>query len=652
MKFRYFIVLVVYLSIIPIHSQVQLSHIFSDNMVLQRNVKIPIWGWAKSNEKVSVTFHSQTKTTQADSKGKWMVYLDSESEIGPFELEVKASNTLLLKNIVVGEVWLCSGQSNMEWTVGQSDHAVDEIAHSNYPLIRHIKITKEINTITNSDIKSAIWQVCSPETVSDFSGVAYFYAKQLQDKLQVPIGLINASWGGTNIETWISREGFEGDDEFKNMIATMPKTDFKSLLELKLKSSKQRIETIEKAPFTTANIPNYKNHDFDDSKWPEMYVPQLWEEQVLGNFDGIVWLRKKVVLSKAQIDSGITLEMPAIDDNDITYVNGVKVGETKGWDIKRVYAIPASLLLVGENSIAVRVDDNGGGGGIYGKASGLKLVCGQDSIALSGLWKFKVEFIKDGLNENDFPTLCYNAMIHPLLPFAFQGVLWYQGEANASRAFQYRKSFPLLITNWRQLWKRDFPFYYVQLATFATYGNSNEGCAWAELREAQALTLQLPNTGMVVTTDIGNPVNIHPTNKQEVGKRLSAIALNSIYGTQMVCNGPSFKSVDFKDNQAMVSFDSIGSGLSTFHQEESVFGFEIAGENQVFYKAKAFLNSDKVVVYSEEVKNPKAVRYAWMGDASSCNLFNKEGFPTVPFRSDDWKTSTTQMKYEISTQKK
>lgn len=651
MKFRHFII-VVFLCALPIHSQVQLAHIFSDNMVLQRNVKIPIWGWAKSNEKITVSFHSQVKTTQADTSGKWMVYLDSESAGGPFELEVKASNTLLLKNIVVGEVWLCSGQSNMEWTVGQSDHAADEIAHANYPLIRHIKINKEINSIPNSDIKSTTWQVCSPETVSDFSGVAYYYAKQLQDKLHVPIGLINASWGGTNIETWISREGFEGDDEFKNMIATMPKTDFKSLLELKLKSSQQRIETIEKAPFTTVNIPNYKNLDFDDSKWPEIQEPQLWEEQVLGNFDGIVWLRKKVVLTKAQIDSGVTLEIPAIDDNDITYVNGVKVGETMGWDIKRVYAIPASQLLVGENSIAVRVDDYGGGGGMYGKASGLKLVCGQDSIALNGLWKFKVEFIKDGLNENEFPSLCYNAMIHPLLPFAFQGVLWYQGETNASRAFQYRKSFPLLITNWRQLWKRDFPFYYVQLATFTTYGNSNEGCAWAELREAQSRALQLANTGMVVTTDIGNPASIHPINKQEVGKRLSAIALNSIYGTQMVCNGPSFKSVDFKDNQAMVSFDSIGTGLITFHREESVYGFEIAGENQVFYKAKAFLNSDNVVVYSEDVKNPKAVRYAWIGDASSCNLFNKEGFPAVPFRSDDWKTSTTLMKYEISTQKK
>jgi sialate O-acetylesterase len=298
----------------------------------------------------------------------------------------------------------------------------------------------------------------------------------------------------------------------------------------------------------------------------------------------------------------------------------------------------------------VRVVDGGGGGGIYGDEADIKLTIGEKQIPLTGKWKFQVEALKQSTNENALPSLCYNAMIHPLIPFAFQGVLWYQGESNAERAFQYRKAMPLLINDWRQKFGgRIFPFYFVQLATFTNPGNSNKGCAWAELREAQTMTLALPNTGMAVTTDlVSNPNDIHPTNKQDVGKRLAAIALNNVYGKPTVFAGPSFKSMEIKDNQIILSFNNVASGLMTTDKYGYIKGFEIAGADQVFHFAEAYIQGDKVVLICSKVTQPVAVHFGWMGDASECNLFNKEGFPAIPFRTDKWIMATRKAKYEIA----
>lgn len=640
-----FIILLLLLFVGQIQGQATLASIFSDNMVLQRQAKIPIWGWATSQEKITVLLHNQQKSTTADQSGKWIVYLDSEEAGGPFVLTIKAKNSLQINNVLIGDVWICSGQSNMEWIVGQADDAEEEIASANYPNIRHIKIPKDINSLPNSKFAKTSWEVCSPKTVENFTAVGYYYAKELNKNLHVPIGLINASWGGTNIETWISKEGFEADAEFNEIIQAMPKINIDSLLQLKIESTKRQIETIQNAPINPKQATSFSQFNFDDTNWPEMQQPGAWEAQQLGNLDGIVWLRKHFTLKK--VNGPITLEIPAIDDNDVTFVNGIKIGETNGWDKKRVYQIPISILKKGQNSIAIRVEDNGGGGGIHGLENDLKIVQNKTVIPLNGKWKFQVESIKDNLNENDFPSLCYNAMIQPLVPFAFKGVIWYQGESNAARAFQYRKAFPLLIQDWRQKWQIDFPFYFVQLASFSTPGNSNEGCEWAELREAQSQTLSLHNTGMVVTTDIGNPTDIHPRNKKMVGHRLSTIALHNLYQNNMTCSGPVFLSFQKNEKELIISFNSIGEGLSTTNDFGFVNGFEVAGENQIFYTAKALIKENKIIVSCPEVSNPIAVRFGWKGDASHCNLFNAEGFPAVPFRTDDWKTITKSEKYKI-----
>ena len=631
-------------------SQVAVAKIFSDNMVLQRNGLIPVWGTAKANEKITVLFHNQTKLTKADKNGNWMIRLDNELAGGPYNLIIKGKQTIEIKNVLVGEVWLCSGQSNMEWSVSQSDNAKNEIADAdNYFNIRHIKIEKSINSIPNKDLKNSNWTVCNAANVPDYTGIGYFFAKELYNKLHVPIGIINSSWGGTNIETWISRDAFESSPEFKEMITNMPKVSLDSLSKLKGSDITKRIEKLQDSKLDNSNTNAFKNLSYNDLKWPEINEPEVWEQQSLGDFDGVVWLRKTITLTAEDVKTEGILELSKIDDDDETYVNGIKVGATNGWDLRRKYKILVGILKEGKNVIAVRVVDGGGGGGIYGDSKDLKLTLGIKAISLVGKWKFQVESIKKAVNENSFPSLCFNSMIYPLIPFAYQGVLWYQGESNASRANQYRKAFPLLINNWRQKWNQPkLPFYFVQLASFTTSGNSNEGCGWAELREAQTQTLQLPNTAMVVSTDlVVNPKDIHPTNKLDVGKRFAALALNNLYNTPTICNGPIYKSIEIDEQSIIVSFDNIGSGLYTTDKYGYVKGFEIAGNDKKFYFAKAIIKDNKVVLSNEKVTHPIAVHYSWIGDATESNLFNKEGFPAVPFRTDDWKTVTKEAKYKI-----
>ncbi|NOT92860.1 sialate O-acetylesterase [Ferruginibacter sp.] len=649
MKKKYLLLFVMFFVSISLFANLSLPKIFSDNMVLQRNVLIPVWGWADAGEKIEVQFNKQVKTVKADKNGKWMLRLDIENAGGPYDLIIKGKNLIQIKNVLVGEVWLCSGQSNMEWTVGQSNNAKNEIASANYPFIRHVKIPHTISSLPQPDLVSGSWEVCDSTTVGAFSGIGFFFAKNIYNELKIPVGLINSSWGGTNIETWISREGFESSEEFKEMIAGMPRINLDSLSKIKVQASEVRIETLQGTKLKNINTGLFSQVSFNDSKWPVLIQPQLWEQQSIGELDGVVWLRKTIVLSAADLNKAASVELAKIDDNDITYVNGVKVGSTNQYDAKRKYIIPAGVLKDGKNVIAVRVVDNGGGGGIYGDAADVKLNLGSTVISLSGEWKFQVESIIKTTNQNSLPSLCYNAMIDPLIPFAFQGVLWYQGESNAGRSYQYRKAFPLLIKDWRQKWNNQtMPFYFVQLATFNNPGNSNEGCGWAELREAQTMALSIPNTGMCVTTDlVVNPNDIHPTNKQDVGKRLFALALNNIYKKEMVCNGPMYKSMEIKGNQIILSYDQTGTGLFTPDKYGYIKGFEIAGKDKVFHYAKAFIKGNTVLLFSDKVENPVAVHFGWVGDASDCNLFNKEGFPAVPFRTDEWKTITKEEKYTI-----
>lgn len=632
------------------NANVNLPKIFCDDMVLQRNKLIPIWGWADANEKIEIRFNKQIKTTKADKNGKWIIRLDSEIAGGPYELNVKGKNIVNIKNVLVGEVWICSGQSNMEFKVNEADNAKKEIIDANYPYIRSFTVSRDLSSLPLDDIKVGKWEVCSSLTVGSFSAVGFFFAKNIYTALKIPIGLIHTSWGGTVSETWTSREAFESSDEFKEMILGMPNVDLDSISKFTIKSTTKRVENLQGSSINSKSVGKYKELTFDDSNWPQLKVPGVWENQSLGKFDGVVWFRKTIILSAKEAEKSARIELCKIDDEDITYINGKEIGTNAVWNLKRSYVIPEGILKEGLNVISIRVFDSGGDGGIYGESEDFNLVIGNEIISLKGNWKFQVESIKSEISPNSYPSLLYNAMLKPLIPYAIEGVLWYQGESNSSRAQQYKKAFPLMINDWRKKWNQgNFPFYFVQISSYnANNGNSNSGSMWAELREAQSQTLKLPNTGMCITTDIGNPIDIHPTNKQDVGKRLAAIALKNVYNQSVICMGPTYKSIEIQGGEIVVSFDNLGSGLTTPDKFGYVNGFEIAGEDKIFYYAKAQIINNKVVVYSEKVQNPVSVHFGWADDASGNNLYNKEGFPAEPFRTDNWLNITSNIKYSIS----
>lgn len=650
----FLIVLLLLLIQAPSRADVRLPKIFGDHMVIQREKEIVVWGWADPKEKVSVQFNRQTKSTTASKTGEWRVVLNAEAAGGPYELIVKGKNSISVRDVMIGEVWLCSGQSNMEWTIANSLNPSEEIRNAQYPLIRHFKVPNEIASEPRKDISSGAWQVCSPETAANFTAVGYFFAREILKEMNVPIGLINSSWGGTHSETWTSREAFQNSDEFKAMISRLPRLNLDSLAKVREEQTLKRLQESQGAlPKSKSEATGWANFEYDDSRWRRMNVPGLWEGQELGDIDGVVWLRRTFEVPVTEVNKSASVELAMIDDSDEVFVNGKKIGSTQSkWNEKRVYPIGNGILRGGRNVIAIRVEDTGGGGGIHGEGKDMVVRMGTLAIPLSGSWAYQVESLSKGpgaVGPNSYPTLLFNSMIHPLLPLKIRGAIWYQGESNAGRSFQYRKAFPLMISDWRKQFNQgDFPFYFVQLATFgANHGTSETGSGWAELREAQSMTLALPNTGMAVTVDIGDPGDIHPKNKQDVGKRLAAIALSRTYGKTRVDGGPVYKSMEVKADRVELTFENIGGGMLAKDKYGYVRGFEIAGMDKKFHYAKASVEGNKIIVYSDKVKEPAAVRYGWADDASDCNLYNAEGFPASPFRTDNWRGVTEESKFQF-----
>jgi len=636
--------------------QVKLPGFFGDHMVIQRNQPVPVWGWSAPNEEIVAKFNQQQKGTIADKNGRWRLELEPEPAGGPYELSIQGKTSIIIHDVLVGEVWLCSGQSNMEFELKSAKDADMEISLADYPEIRHIKIPLTVSGTPKEDISSVKWDVCSPKTAGDFTAVGYFFARELIKRLHVPVGLINSTWGGTMVETWISRGSFEKSPEFKSFAASMNSQNMEFVIKERQLKLESQVKLLEKKIRDTIPENEWKNPGYNSQDWPGISVARNWENQPLGlaGLDGIVWYRREIDLDSNTANRPITLSLSKIDDNDETYVNGVLAGSTRNWSEKRVYHVPIGVFKPGKNIIAVRVEDTGGGGGFYEDSTLVNLKTENGIIPLGDNWHFRIAKIAGnggGVGPNDYPSLLFNSMINPLIPYAIRGVLWYQGEANTNRAYQYRTAFPLMITDWRQHWgEGNFPFYFVQLASFnADNGNSEKGSSWAELREAQTYTLSLPATGMSVTTDIGEPNDIHPKNKQDVGLRLSAIALNNIYGKPMEYSGPVYESMNVQGNKVYLNFTHTGSGLMVKDKYGYIRGFEITGSDHQFHYAKAFLENNRVVVYSEEVATPVTVRYAWSDDNGDANLYNFEDFPAVPFRTDQWKGITEGKKYIIGT---
>jgi len=622
----------------PVLASIKPAKIFSSNMVLQKGIENSIWGWADKNETVSISLNGKTVKTKPGKDGKWMAKLPAMEYGGPYTLTLKGKNTIEMTNVMIGEVWICSGQSNMEFAVNSTKNAPEEIANANCPNIRFFTVPKKVSQQPVADVENGEWSVCSPKTVPGFSAVGYFFGRKINQELNVAIGLIHSSWGGTDVETWISGETMKNDPDLAGRWNELQKVDLTTYEA----SVKEKVKALF-GEFPTKDNGfqlGFSQAGYDDLAWKTIKAPRLWEEQGYIAIDGIAWYRKSFVLTKEQASADILLSLGKIDDNDICWVNGTEVGKTMAYNADRNYNVPASLLKEGQNEIAIKVTDTGGGGGIYGIPADLFVRSGNTKITLAGDWKIKFTEVNTNISigPNEYPTLLYNGMINPILPYGIRGAIWYQGENNASRAKQYRRLFPDLITDWRNKWQLgDFPFIWVQLANFMAPVDQPSESQWAELREAQTLTLKLPNTGMASAIDIGEGNDIHPKNKQDVGYRLALNALKITYRKDIVYTGPTFESMKVDGKKVIINFNNTGNGLKVKSKYGYINGFSIAGADKKFHWAKAILmNDNSVVIYSDEVAAPVAVRYGWADNPDDLNLYNSEKLPANPFRTDDW----------------
>lgn len=659
MSYRKLFYLLLPVAVIPflsLNATVQLPAVFSSNMVLQQKTDAAIWGTASSGKTVTVQTSWDQRTYQAkvNEEGHWNLKMHTPSFGGPYTVSISEDNTITLDNVLIGDVWLCSGQSNMEMPLagwGKIMNYQQEIANARFPNIRLLQALHSTSNTSKTDleVRNNGWDICTPQTIAEFSAVAYFFARTIYEKTKIPIGLIHSSWGGTIAEAWTSYETLQTLPDFAaaaQKIKETPEID-KAGYEAQMKEWELDKKKADKGFENGTAV--WARPDYNTSDWNTMQVPGLWEGKGYPDLDGVVWFRKNISLSDDWVGKELTLSLSTVDDDDITYFNGVQVGTTIGYNKDRVYKVPANLVKKGNNSITVRVADNGGGGGLYGNARELFLrTADGQQTDLSGDWLFKIAFTFKELppapenpqNPNR-PTVLYNAMIHPLIAFTIKGAIWYQGESNAGRAYQYRELFPAMIRDWRSRFQSgDFPFYFVQLASFMKRAATPSPSAWAELREAQLMTTRLPNTGMATTIDIGDAEDIHPKNKQEVGRRLALIALNKVYGQQNEYSGPLYQSQKITGNKMMVRFEH-AKGMKA--KENVLQGFTIAGADKQFYRASAIVNGNTVMVTAPEVKTPVAVRYAW-GDNPDANLINAAGLPASPFRTDAWEGITKGVK--------
>ena len=609
-------------------ADVKPNALFSDHVVLQREKPVPMWGSADEGEKVTVEFGGQKVSTVAKD-GVWKVELKplKANAVGQ-KLTISGKNTVVLDDVLVGEVWICSGQSNMEWQLGGGiENWRAEADAANFPLLRQFTVAKKIATRPQSEVGGS-WAVCSPQTAPSFSAVAFFFGRDLQQALKVPVGLVVSAWGGTVAEAWTSGPSLQTMPDFAPAVQRVeasatelqPEAYDKALAEFWLKNEPGS------APGQSWAAP-----DFAAANWKPVKGSL---EASGGDFDGVFWMRREFDVPAENAGKAAVLHLGAIDDNDTTFLNGVPIGATEGWQTARNYKIPANLLKAGRNVVAIRALDTGGGGGFSGDASVQKLeIAGGPAIALGENWTFQTSTPLNQLgamprraNPNpNTATVLYNGMIAPLVPVAFRGVIWYQGESNNGRATQYQTLFPLLIADWRQQFGQgDFPFLFVQLAPFNSMS--------PEIREAQFLTLQKsPNTAMAVITDAGNAGDIHPRKKQPVGARLALAARALAYGEKIEYSGPLYQNFKVEGNRVVLNFSGVGGGLVA--KDGPLKGFEIAGNDGKFVAADAQIVGKTVVVSSDHVPNPSAARYGW-ATVPDVNLFNVEGLPASPFRTD------------------
>jgi sialate O-acetylesterase len=634
-------------------ADLRVSSLFTDGMVLQRDVEVSIWGTAASGSRVTVTTPGGSFRETTDAGGVWKVRMAPMAATAEgFVLTVTAgTDRIELRDVLVGDVWLASGQSNMEWPVARTHDAETVIAAAGDLGIRHFYVPHIWSEVPVDSVVGGPWHPATPEFVGEFTAVGYAFAQQLREHVGVPIGILHSSWGGSRVEPWMTPEalGF-GPAQVDSVYGEVHRRQEEAIRRME--------ERLGPVPATDQGMVDgealWAAPELDESEWATISVPAAWETQGYDGVDGTAWYRLAFELSEEEAASSVTLGLGLIDDSDRTWLNASEIGGIQGaWNQPRVYAAPATAVRPGRNVVAIRVEDTGGEGGIKGSLDQIFVETSSGRRPLAGEWAFRLGAVsvQAGVARNRMPMVLYNAMIHPLLDFPIKGAIWYQGEANANGtdALRYRDLFAAMIRDWRAGWGvGDFPFLFVQLASFMAPSALPQESDWAVLRESQSAALSLPNSGQAVIVDIGEADDIHPRNKQDVGYRLSLAARHIAYGEDLVWSGPVYREHSIQGSSVTIAFDHVGSGLRAVERPTQapraegnaragvLTGFAVAGADRRFVWADARIEGDQVIVSSPSVRQPVAVRYAWADNPVSANLFNVEGLPASPFRTDQW----------------
>ncbi len=630
-------------------ADVRLSNVFGEHMVLQRDRPLTLWGQATPGQTLNVDLAGRQASTRVGTDGRWRVQLAPLPAGGPHRLRVIDDQTVELQDVLIGDVWLLGGQSNMEWPLAQSDTGPQEVASPQDPRLRQLRVPLRASVRPEAEIAPAPWVVAEPGRVGEFSAIGYHFARQMQAVQDVPIGLIHTAWGGSMLETWVRRDVALQDPDFAPAVRALPadNAEFSAALQQRLLA---RVTTIQPGlPLQGVDARGWSAAEDIDGNWPTLQAPGLWESQGWDDLDGIVWLRKRVELNGPQAAAAAELHLARVDDCDEVWVNGQRVGGQCGYDKPRRYAVPAGVLRAGANWIAVRVTDTGGGGGFHGEAASMRLDTAAGTVSLAGAWRARIEQVQAaaGPTANLAPSLGHNGMIAPLQGLAVRGVLWYQGEENAGRAAAYAGGFKRLIEDWRgQFGDARLPFLFVQLAAWQPLANNRPGAGgWAELRESQAAALALPHTGMATAIDVGDAQDIHPRDKRTVGHRLAALALHELGLRAAPASGPRLLAHEAQGSEFHLRFVGSAGGLRTARAGEPLRGFYLAGADRRWVPAQARLDGDRIVLHSPAVPAPVAARYAWVDNPSEANVVGGDGLPLPPLRTDDWPLESAGRRY-------
>lgn len=648
---RYLLFCLSFLITILAYADVKLPRLVSDGMVLQRDQKVKIWGWADAGEQVQLNFRGKCYKTQANTAGNWQIELPEMKAGGPFSMQITGKNQLAIQNILVGDVWICSGQSNMELPVDRVKVKYPGLVEqSENDKIRHFAVntTYEFNEL-KQDFATGDWKSASPENVGAFTAVGYFFARELYEKHQVPIGLVRIAVGGSPAEAWLPESTLQKYPHYHQILRKYQhKGTVDSILIADRKKTESWNTTLDRGDVGLKE--NWQRDDLDFTEWRTMDVPALWTSNpfienkqeanlsATGNSrsSGVIWFKKEVWLSKEQLEKPAMLILGALVDRDEAYVNGVKVGQTCYQYPPRRYPVPDNVLREGKNRITVRlVANNGNGGFVPDKFYGLTL--GEDTVSLTGGWSYKAGYVSHPMPSDQVtfhyqPSSLFNAMLAPLKHVAAKGVIWYQGESNTKDPDEYERLFTDLIADWRNyLGQPQLPFLYVQLANFMEESDTPQESNWAATRETQRAALKIPNTAMTVVTDAGEWNDIHPLDKETVGERLALAAERVAYGNRkIVYSGPVLTSYEIKNGKFVLTFDPIGAGLVS-RNNDNLNHFAIADASGNFQWANARIEGNQVIVWHEDIAAPTRLRYGWSDNPAKANLYNKEGLPASPF---------------------